>query len=214
MIHCCNQRWWYVNDYLLPSLLNQGINADDITIYRDMYNEGNLTSCINSFLMLPEDGGTWHLQDDVIVASNFKKRTEELDAGLVCGFCCEYDVNRKNNGVVSVVDMWYSFPCIRIPNNIALEFVEWFNKGKEFNFELKHMANRNKNDDLLFKYFLERYHMSANVILVNPNLVDHVDYLIGGSTVNQQRDKIVRSLYFEDLDLVDCLKESLIKEED
>lgn len=209
MIHCCNQRWWYVNDYLLPSLLDQGIDAEDVTIYRDVYNEGNLMSCINSFLSLPEDGGTWHLQDDVIIASNFKKRTEEL-TGLVCGFCCDYDVNRKNNGVVSAVDMWYSFPCIRIPNSIAREFAEWFNRELvKNNVEIKHMANRKKNDDLLFKYFLERHHMSVNAILVNPNLVDHVDYIIGGSIVNKQRDKIIKSLYFDEPELVEELKEKI-----
>jgi hypothetical protein len=43
-----------------------------------------------------------------------------------------------------------------------------------------------------------------------PNLVDHVDYLIGGSIVNPNRQsKVVRSLYWEDADIISDLKAKL-----
>lgn len=213
MIHTCNSREWYVTKYLIPSMLDQGIKRTDIIVWYDINNDGCLESCMRSFAMTEEFDcdGVWHLQDDVIISSNFKKRTEELDTGIVCGFCCEYDKTRKNNGIVRVVDMWFSFPCIRIPNKIASDCSKWFYKNVETNFEIKYIANKKKNDDLLFRYFLERYYINENVILVNPNLVDHIDYLIGGSKVNKQRDKIIRSYYWEENYLVENLKNALDK---
>ena len=77
MIHACNSRLWYVQEYLVPSMLNQGIEQDDIILYVDENSVGNLASCINSFLALPDDNkGVWHLQDDVIISRDFKERTE------------------------------------------------------------------------------------------------------------------------------------------
>lgn len=211
MIHVCNSREWYVNKYLIPSMLEQGIKRSDIIVYIDIAEKGNLESCMRSFALTEEFNceGVWHLQDDIIISSDFKKRTEELDNGIVCGFCCDYDVNKTNCGVVNVIDMWYSFPCIRIPNKIATECATWFFNNWETNFEVKHIAKAKKNDDLLFRYFLERHYMSENVILVNPNLVNHVDYLIGGSLINKQRDKVIKSIYWEEDDLVEKLKNAL-----
>jgi len=35
MIHACPERIWYVNNYLVPELLNQGITTQDIIVWND-----------------------------------------------------------------------------------------------------------------------------------------------------------------------------------
>ena len=50
---------------------------------------------------------------------------------------------------------------------------------------------------------------SVPIYNVVPNLVEHVDFIIGGSIVNKERAKKEvesRSAYFEDRDLVERLK--------
>ena len=49
LIHACPQRLWYVNDYLIPSMLLQGVKRDDIEVWNDADGRGNLTSCMESF---------------------------------------------------------------------------------------------------------------------------------------------------------------------
>ena len=208
MIHACNKRLWYVKDYLIPSMIEQGIKEDNIILWLDRENLGNLESCVRSFESVSDtNDGIWHLQDDIILGSNFKEKTEKLNTGLVCGFCCEYDQNVNNSGEVRVIDMWYSFPCIRIPNVYALEFSKWFRQNENSNFEVKYLADKKKNDDLLFRYWLERNFINDKVLCVRPNLVDHIDYLIGGSTVNRQRgETIIRSDCFDEPELIEELK--------
>ena len=41
LIHACNKRFWYVKEYLIPSMMLQGIPAENIFVYRD-YNEQTL----------------------------------------------------------------------------------------------------------------------------------------------------------------------------
>ena len=214
MIHACKQRMWYVNDYLIPSMVKQGIGKnDDIFIYLDKNEEGNLVSCMSSFSYVKniDTEGIWHLQDDVIISSDFKQRTEELDDGLVCGFCCDYDANKKITGTTNMINMWYSFPCIRIPNRLAIECADWYYNGLSHPTEVKFFMRNGKNDDLIFRAFLERHYPSMSVTLVKPNLVNHIDYLIGGSTINAERrkGKIVVAEYWEEQQLIDDLAKRL-----
>ncbi len=215
MIHACNQRMWYVDEYLIPSMLKQGIKRKNIFVYRDLSGNGNLKSCLDSFAMLEnikmEEDGVWHLQDDVILCSDFKKRTEELDEGLVCGFCCDYDANKEITGVTNMINMWYSFPCIRIPNRLAIECADWYYNGLSHPTEVKFFMRNGKNDDLIFRAFLERHYPSMSVTLVKPNLVNHIDYLIGGSIINAERrkGKIVTAEYWDEPELIDDLAKQL-----
>ncbi len=72
MIHACLARMWYVEEFLIPSMLEQGIEWESITIWNDAQRRGNLIACMDSFLSLAgSDGGTWHLQDDVIICRDF-----------------------------------------------------------------------------------------------------------------------------------------------
>ena len=49
LIHTCLQRHWYVKDYLIPSMIAQGIPDEEIQVWLDSERKGNLASCIESF---------------------------------------------------------------------------------------------------------------------------------------------------------------------
>ena len=208
IIHACPERMWYVNQYLVPSMRNQGING--IVIKCDDKHVGCLESCMQIFMTTYGDGGSWHLQDDIIIGKDFKQRTEQFDNGIICGYCWDKDDNKNLIGNVKPHDMWWSFPCIYIPNNLVRECAKWFYTKAKYDQKYSDWVKSNKFDDALFKEFLEIYYPDENVINLKPNLVDHVDFLIGGSCINGIRpDKQTRALYFSDLDLVDELSEKL-----
>lgn len=217
MIHSCNARKWYVDKYLVPSMLAQGIRQSDILVWNDKNEIGNLESCMQSFLHAKcyygcSDDGIWHLQDDVIICKDFKERTEQYNEGIVCGFCFYGDEYKHLIGEVVPKQMWYSFPCIRIPNNIAYECGRWFYKDVINNFQYQQWVRAKKYDDAVFKIYLIDY-IGGTVLNLKPNLVDHIDYLIGYSVINRIRGNIeTRSIYFEDSYLVDELQEKLKEE--
>lgn len=210
---------WYVNNYLVPSMLAQGIPESDINVWEDVTGLGNLESCIRCFETVGElDGGTWHLQDDVIICSDFKERTERYDDGIVAGFASSYDSDVYKGikedvpcGIVPVNQLWYSFCCIRIPNSIAKECADWWHTVGMHDGELiRTCVNDKKNDDYMFRTFLFNYHKELSVRNLAPNLVDHIDYMLGGSIINKGRKgRIVSSLFWEEQDLLEDLSKKL-----
>ena len=48
MIHSCNARLSYVEQYLIPELVSQGILRDDIILFNDHFSCGNQKSFYNS----------------------------------------------------------------------------------------------------------------------------------------------------------------------
>ena len=38
MIHCCPKRIWYVEEYLIPSMLRQGIDRENIIVWKNNKN--------------------------------------------------------------------------------------------------------------------------------------------------------------------------------
>jgi len=210
-IHACPQRMWYVNQYLVPSMLDQGISESDIMVKCDDKKLGNLTHCMDIFSHITQAGSTWHLQDDVVICKDFKKRTEEFQQNqIVCGFVVSNDGNVKHTGFVEPENMWWSFPCIHIPNNLARECVHWVYEVARYKSIYSWMIMANKYDDTFFKEFLKKVHPSIKVLNLKPNLVDHVDYLLGGSIINEERkNKNVRAVWFEDLDLVEELERKI-----
>ena len=211
MVHTCKSRQWYVDEFLIPSLLEQGADDRDIEVVCDTEEKGTLQMYVTSFEKCGvEPYGTWHLQDDIILCRDFVERTEALDNGLVCGLCTTYDKNKDQCGDVRAKDMWYSFPCIRIPNYIAGQFAKWFYDVAVKDKQFRVYIGTRKHEDFLFKQFVQDYFPDVPAINVKPNLIDHIDFLIGGSLVNKTRkEEQVRSLYWEDEQLVDQLVDRL-----
>ena len=209
MIHACLKRNEYVYTELIPSLLAQGIKHNEIHVWMDVGGDGNLVSCINSFRacgLLP--GGTWHLQDDVIISRKFAETARAYDDGVICGFVSNFagtDVDAK--GFQPPEKMWLSFPCIHIPNRIAEEFGIWFLREGRNQAQLEHLVKSGKNDDYIFWQFMMQQHPNDKVLNMAPSMVDHIDYLIGGSVINSQRNGLFRAIYFEDADLVDAYEQ-------
>ena len=213
VIHACTQRMWYVTEFLVPSLEQQGI--DDILIKCDEKGIGNLENCMNIFAHITTPGGTWHLQDDIIVCHDFKERTNEPSYDIICGFVSPNDEHLKYEGYVAPKDMWWSFPCIYIPNNLARECANWYYEYAKYKGIYSWMIKNTKYDDYFFREFLMLRYPNYKVLNLKPNLVDHVDYLMGGTTINKEREKkfkTVRAKWFNDKYLVDEL-EIKIKEQ-
>ena len=129
MIHSAPSRQWYVDGYLIPSMLEQGIVRDDIVVWCDTEKKGNLQSFMESIKWCGDNptDGTWHLQDDIIISRKFARTTKEFNYGIVAGFCVnEWGPDWTKTGNQPTKQLWYSFPCIRIPDKIAGECAHWF----------------------------------------------------------------------------------------
>ena len=212
LIHACPQRMWYVEDFLVPALEAQG--ADHIEIWNDTEKAGNLAACLESFATRKGDGGTWHIQDDVLPCRDFVKRCNALDDGLVYGFCCRnFDDRLDACGEVYMEDAWHSFQCVRIPNAYARECASWVRgekwKSESPSPELPILWKLGKGDDTFFHEFMACRHPFETAKNLKPNLVEHIDWLIGGSSIQHWRDYLARAEFWEDDDLVDALRARL-----
>lgn len=213
MIHTCKQRKWYVNKYLIPDMLKQGITKDQIIVMTDNDEIGILYATMQSFDWIgrTQDWSEviWHLQDDVIISDNFKRMTDNLYGDIICGFCSKYDESKKY-GLVEKQEMWYSFPCIGIKNFFAKDCADWFFEKEMFKPENREKLKAGKYADLFFRNYIMQYQKPIRVFNSNPNLVDHVDWLIGGSIVNAQRQETqVRSVYWKEQQKVRILQQKL-----
>ena len=210
LIHGCEERLWYIERYLVPSMLEQGIDPHDISIYIDTEHDGNLFACIKSFNALPIKGDTWHLQDDIIISPDFRAVTERYSKAMVCGMCMNIaDEVVKPKGKVNIKYMWHSFQCTLIPNIMAHEFVQWFINTASKDPQYRMWISKNKYDDSFFKVFMEDYHPNYMALNLYPNIVDHVDFLLGGSLINADFPGERRAKYFENTYLVDELARKL-----
>ena len=208
LIHTYPKRLWYVEEYIIPSMLEQGIAKEDIKVYNDSKGEGNLRACLNAFASCEGNGGTWHLQDDICICKDFKERTEWYDRGLVCGFSSAlYDGSAEDKkGAVPRSKMWFSFPCIRIPNSWARECAEWVDEYIIGNPIYERFWKSGVNDDWAFRMYLSTFHQDCIALNIMPNLVDHVDYLLGGGSGKGKRENPVRAQYWNDNDVVEELE--------
>ena len=209
MIHACKNRIFYVNDFLVPYLLEQGYDKGDILVYLDE-EKGCLKAHLDAFKnFVPDDKDyLWHLQDDVLPRSDFYFHAEHalkdfMRGGIVCGFGNKEFYKREKFGYAyNSNDMFYSFPCIRIPNYICHDFVRWFNERAVNRVDLQKYIVNNKFVDYLFKVYVDLKFIGEThdmgMFNYRPCLVDHVDEYCGGSTVNKDRKKPARALIFED----------------
>lgn len=216
LIHACNDRLWYVDEFLIPSMLVQGIERKDISVWLDKESKGNLFSCMDSFLDCGKyNCGTWHLQDDVIIARGFARRTAKDCEEVVCGFCGkEVGPHPEKFGHVQMRHMWFSFQCIYIPNYLAFECADWFYSEGRYEERFKERIAEGKSDDYFWlRFMVENHRDDVDCCNLKPNLVDHVDYLLGGSVINKSRKRDNTSAYFNDHDLIEQLREEIEKRE-
>lgn len=198
IIHAIPERLWYVNGYLIPDMKKQGIS--NIHVYVDDEHEGNLQSFLHSIELYPYNA--WHLQDDVCISSIFHAITKDVqNKNVLCGFCSQYSKD-KASGAVHPQDMWYSFPCIYISRKYAKEFMQWIKTDAMKNQQYATWIRAGKYDDSLFMEFMQERHSNDFVYNIKPNIVNHIDYLIGGSVVNKIRSKDATSLYWEEPDII------------
>lgn len=212
MIHAVPERMWYVRDFLLPALTGQGIPEDHVRVWLDDEGKGNLIACMESFAALEGvPGGTWHLQDDVLTCRDFARRAREHDRGVVYGFCCTSFRDAPGlTGPVHPSKAWNSFQCVRIPNEAAGACAHWFFSDRWLEAaELLPLARKGKGDDTFFHTWLENYRGGETAENLAPNLVEHVDALIGGSTLSDSRGFWPRSALWEDEGLVEELRAAL-----
>lgn len=211
LIHACPKRMWYVEKILVPMLREQG--ADLIEIWNDRDGLGNLLSCMDSFSSRTGDGGTWHLQDDVLPCRDFVKRCSELDESVVYGFTCgAFGDNLQQTGRVYAPDVWHSFQCVRIPDAYARECAEWYFSGAwkaDADPDLFALKDLNQGDDSFFRTFLQVRHGRERFTNAAPNLVDHVDWLIGGSILSPWRGFLARSALWDDHGELEALKHEI-----
>ena len=206
-------REWYVNDFLIPSMLEQGIPRESIEVWLDRMYDGNLKACLKCFKYCGEKGsGRWHMQDDVVISRDFKEKTEKYDEGIVSGFMrINWQGLTPHAGVVPAVYMWNSFQCIRIPDSIAGEFVRWFYDEATKCEEYKDKIRANKYDDWFFNEFIQERHKDDDVTNLKPSIVDHIDFLLGGSVINKWRGHLARGDLWEDDVAYEEMKDKLAR---
>lgn len=181
IIHTCESRTWYVEGFLLPSLRAQGIEPE-ICLDEGL---GCLQTTMNCFKTC---GDAWHIQDDVIICRDFAERTREKPEVITCGFVyAGFGPDVGMMGRVEIKEAWYSFPCIYIPGDIARECAEWFETYARYNIRWEGFVRLKVNDDGIFRDFLLINHPDYEAENLVPNLVNHIDYLIGGSMVGNER---------------------------
>ena len=218
MVHVCNDREWYVDGYLVPSMIEQGIRKEHIHIWRDKKCIGNLQSFVASCEWIAKNAdpnrSTWHIQDDIVISSRFRDVTEceELD-GLANGFCNEVFDGKRSNYIsrdVTVEQMWFSFQCVLIPNDTAARFAYWFRNICEpycIYPDLMTGGNKGKCDDQIFSAYVKEFEPDIPAHNIYPCIVDHVDYLIGGTIINAQREKDKYVAYWRDAELDKCVED-------
>ena len=208
LIHACPARMWYVDGFLVPELRRQG--AEHIEIWNDTAGKGNLRACMESFAARQGDGGTWHLQDDVLICRDFVRRAREHDSGVVYGFCCEaFTDDPEMTGRVPVEDAWHSFQCVRIPDAYARGCAEWLAGAGRNHPDYPKWIRSGSMDDSVFRAYLLSEHERETVENLAPCLVEHVDWIIGGSVLHPWRGFLARAEYWEDEELVQELKRAV-----
>lgn len=210
MIHSCDPRLWYVKEYMIPAMLAQGINESEIIIKNDDEHRGCLWAYIDSFWRLKGDGGTWHLQDDVAISRDFAEKTRAHDDGIVYGFFHRHvQENDMIPGKAPAKRCGYSFPCLRIPDPMAREFAEWFLSEAQYRDKYRRWVEADKYVDSFWMIFLNEKYPDEPIFNMKPSIVEHVDLLIGGSTVNKWRDGPCRATYWEDNKTIEELERQL-----
>ena len=227
MIHTIPEREWYVHGFLIPCMTAQGIARSRIKVWSDKDRLGNLMACMTGFQWCGErekPGFTWHLQDDVVPRHNMALWTEQMYSRenivmlrVICGFCSDHTYEEDTSRYVGWVDwekMWWSFQCIGMDDLLAGECAQWFLDHGPFGVGwLDANVREGKGDDSIFRRFLEELYPDMQVVNLRPNLVQHVDDLLGGSVINKDREFPIRAAYWDDNGEMAALQRWLDKRE-
>lgn len=211
LIHAVPRRKWYVDEYLIPSMLKQGIKRYNIIVYVDIKNLGNRKAFIDSLRCidkLSDKWGTWHLQDDIIIAPDFKEKTERYNTGIVNAFCSNLYDDKDFVGYVDKIRLWKGFQCVRLPNKLISDSMKWGEKYIVGNPVYRAYWENGANDDWIFRQYLKSSDMKESVLNLAPNLVQHIDYLLGGSMVCNRANRLY-SQYWEYDDLTKEIEKNL-----
>lgn len=209
IIHTCPTREWYVTDYLIPDMKAQGIT--DIEVWNDTEKRGNLRACMECFTEIGKRGEQrWHLQDDIVISRDFREKTERYDDGIVCGYVREeWQPMGVRAGVVPAVFMWNSFPCIHIPDEYARDMAEWFYTDAAFRDTYRDNVRLNRGDDSMWFDWVMECHLEDEVRNLSPCIVDHIDFLIGGSVTNYERGFQTRATLWDDEEAFERIRDKL-----
>lgn len=194
-------------------MVEQGIQRGNIEVWMDRNRDGCLLSCMKCFREYGKrNGGRWHLQDDVCISSDFREKTEANDAGVVSGFMrTDWQSLSPMSGRVPAVYHWNSFQCVRIPDKYVGECAEWLFTDAAYRDQYKELVDSNKGDDSIWYDFLIENHLEDYVLNLNPSIVEHVDFLIGGSVINKWRGYAARGDLWEDEKAIEELKGKLAR---
>ena len=199
LIHASPKRMEYVTQFLLPRL--SGLK---ITVWCDHEGKGNLKAYLESYKDLPIDGNTWHLEDDVLPDRHFKQWITEMESteGIICGYGSKGYKNTLGQ-IKAPEDMWYSFPCIRIPNAYLKDMLPWLEEIQKTDRDIMRKVEAGKGIDYIFR----RYVIDHPIPIYHhdPCLVEHIDDYIGGSLTNI-RGASPKAIRFDDAEGVEELK--------
>ena len=209
LIHAAPERMHYVEGFLVPKLLRQGF--DDVKVWEDKDHKGNLKAYLESYKQLPFDGDTWHLEDDVLPDSRFYVWAKGLKnyQGIINGYGTRGLFSERMFGEVRMLQhMFYSFPCIRIPNDLIHLFLEWFETCNRN--DVKRKVEQNRGIDFILRAYLEEN--PAPCLNHNPCMVEHIDDYLTGSLVSI-RAETPKAIRFEDTNSLEEMKRWLKAEQ-
>lgn len=219
LIHTCPKRKWYVDEFLVPSMIAQGIDENDIFIFNDDVGYGNLMAMIKSLTyygqFFDDDEEVWHLQDDVLLSSFFYEKCKKYSGDeVIFGYCGNCEPEKAKYKRPKCKDqMWWSQPCMKLYAWMmsAISDYFYFELPKSRKYLLYHHLR--KCDDVIVQDWLDlnMKKKGFDILQVSPSMVEHVDYLIGGSIVNTSRINKAISMDFDEPHLVKDLEDAIKK---
>ena len=223
MIHACKKRLWYVDNFLIPSMQSQGIRDNDIILWNDNSGKGNLYMFLKSMEaiaeLLPANEAVWHLQDDVMISSDFKGVTEACSKDSVCNGFCAFE--RSHFGYIGWQNpkcRWLSFQATQIPVRYCAGFIDWWEDEILRKNREARRRKENKHDDHFFWLYMTEVHPNDRILNIAPNIVQHIDYMLGGSVLdNETERRISKARYWRESEAEERLSEQIkqfLKDED
>lgn len=192
VIHCVPKRRKWVDGYIIPELKKHN---QEYIVYEDTKGDGNLksfTKSLDKVKNIPK--GCWHIQDDIYFASDFFERIDNFPRDmLILGFTTA-DWCRGRFGTQSIRTAWLSFQCLYIPTKYVRGFKDYLKEDYNSN---KSLIDAGCYDDTLFHKYLMKHFKDDWCWNEKPNLVNHIDYLIGGTTLDKEF-KPHTALYWDD----------------